>query len=361
MTPVKFQQKNPIRDLELQIDISGFFGFGTLRPEPLFCFLYKKLPNEMEIDFVCVEKAHSDFLETYQSIITDSYHSRRQLNGKNEVLAFDDMFYCFGEDGMIVFNHNRNIVNIYYRDTTYSLIQEIEEFILKHLADHLDSKLGLITAGKNGFVVNEFTIKQVEANLDLNYNDDLAGIHEIILTRLLREKDKGLVLLYGEPGTGKTSYIRHLIGQVKKRVLFVSPQMAEELSAPQVISVLMENLNSILVIEDAEKILTSREDEKNSAVTTLLNLTDGLLSDCLNIQIICSFNTDISRIDSALLRKGRLIAKYNFKLLSVEKTNALARSLGLNSHFSGPTKLTDIYNDADIGFEAQETKMAIGF
>jgi ATP-dependent 26S proteasome regulatory subunit len=123
----------------------------------------------------------------------------------------------------------------------------------------------------------------------------------------------------------------------------------------------MENLNSILVIEDAEKILTSREDEKNSAVTTLLNLTDGLLSDCLNIQIICSFNTDISRIDSALLRKGRLIAKYNFKPLAVKKANALARSLGLNSHFSEPTKLTDIYNDADIGFEAQETKMAIGF
>jgi len=56
----------------------------------------------------------------------------------------------------------------------------------------------------------------------------------------------------------------------------------------------------------------------------LLNISDGLLYDCLNIQIICSFNIDIIKVDSALLRKGRLIAKYEFKELEVAKAQALS-------------------------------------
>ena len=65
-------------------------------------------------------------------------------------------------------------------------------------------------------------------------------------------------------------------------------------------------------------------------VSALLNITDGLLSDWLNIQLICSFNSDISKIDSALMRKGRLIAKYEFKELEVEKANALSLKLRFN-------------------------------
>jgi len=61
-------------------------------------------------------------------------------------------------------------------------------------------------------------------------------------------------------------------------------------------------------------------------------------------QIICSFNTDVSKIDKALLRKGRLIAKYDFRDLSVAKANALSKKLGSQTTFSSATPLTAIYN-----------------
>ena len=67
------------------------------------------------------------------------------------------------------------------------------------------------------------------------------------------------------------------------------------------------------MIEDAENILIDREAGGSSAVSALLNLTDGLLSDCLNIQIICTFNTDLSKLDRALSVKADSLQDMNLR------------------------------------------------
>ena len=126
-------------------------------------------------------------------------------------------------------------------------------------------------------------------------------------------------------------------------------------------SFLLKNRNSILVIEDAEKVITTRENlSENSVVSTILQLTDGLFSDYLNIKIICTFNTNIDRVDKALLRKGRLIANYEFKPLSVEKSNELLKALGHHSNGADMT-LADIFNMAEKAFDSTGHKKKIGF
>ena len=87
---------------------------------------------------------------------------------------------------------------------------------------------------------------------------------------------------------------------------------------------------------DAENIVIDRTRNGSSPVSALLNLADGLLGDYLNIQIICSFNTDLSRVDSALTRKGRLIAKYEFLELDVPKAQVLSGKLGFSSVINEP-------------------------
>jgi hypothetical protein len=78
-------------------------------------------------------------------------------------------------------------------------------------------------------------------------------------------------------------------------------------------------------------------------VTNLLNMTDGLLNDMLNLQIICTFNVDLKKLDSALLREGRLIARKEFKALAVLDANLLAQRLGIKHHFTKPATLGQIY------------------
>ena len=60
---------------------------------------------------------------------------------------------------------------------------------------------------------------------------------------------------------------------------------------PEFIDLLIDNPNAVLIIEDAENIIMDRKINNNSSVSNLLNISDGLLSDCLNVQIICTFNS----------------------------------------------------------------------
>jgi ATP-dependent 26S proteasome regulatory subunit len=115
------------------------------------------------------------------------------------------------------------------------------------------------------------------------------------------------------------------------------------------------------VIEDAENIIIDRNKQGSSSVSALLNLADGLLSDCLNIQIVCSFNTDLSRVDSALLRKGRLIAKYEFLELETPKAQALSDKLGFATTIDKPMTLTAIYNQEETDFQPIVRRNVIGF
>ena len=103
-------------------------------------------------------------------------------------------------------------------------------------------------------------------------------------------------------------------------------------------------------------VIRRRNLEGSYPVSTLLNIADGLLSDCLNIQIICSFNCDITRIDEALMRKGRLIGVYEFRELETEKARALSQKLGFDTDITAPMSLAAIYNQGEKAFlNAEET------
>jgi hypothetical protein len=208
----------------------------------------------------------------------------------------------------------------------------------------------------------EYDLYVPPMELTLNYGESFNRVHETIVKKLNENNGKGIILLHGDPGTGKTSYIKYLTSLIKEKdILFIPPSMAEMLSEPSIIPFLMDHKNSILIIEDAERVISDREGNGSPAgVSNILNLTDGILGDCLSIQIVATFNMKREKIDQALLRKGRLIAEHKFEKLSVDETNKLLKHLEKDHEVSESMSLADIYN-IDVELIKTTNKSKIGF
>jgi hypothetical protein len=261
-------------------------------------------------------------------------------------------------------NHHRDDVELYYDHTTdKETLQKIETLIKGLIKDSHESKrIGLIVQESSGNLdIRYFDVANFEHNIDDLYNDDFAAFNELILAKLGKDTTNGLVLLHGIPGTGKSSYLRYLTGKIEKNFIYMPSNMTYTLGQPHLISLLSRNKNSVLIIEDSEEALAQRKGGSNNAIATLLNLTDGLMADCLKIQVIATFNAELRKIDPALLRKGRIIGRYDFKPLSVDKTNALLRKQGSDFVSAAPMTLADIFNCSSQDFSGINSLTEIGF
>ena len=226
-----------------------------------------------------------------------------------------------------------------------------------------ENNIALVIQTNRGYDTTSFELPKQKLDIELGYGKSFKPIHEKIIHKLNEPKSKGLVLLHGTPGTGKTHYLKYLASKIKnKRVLFIPPFLADFITSPEMTPFLIQNAGSVLFIEDAEKVITDRNTGGGNGVSNILNITDGILSDILNIQIVATFNMDKKKIDEALLRKGRLIAEHKFDALPTEDSQALIDHLGFDYKTDKPMTLTEIYNLSEVEYKSEDKgRTTIGF
>lgn len=223
------------------------------------------------------------------------------------------------------------------------------------------NNLYTIQSTDHGFTLIKMKVKEIDLDINKQYNDTFVKESEKIDAFIAQEDKSGLIILHGEKGTGKSSYIKKLINShPERKFIFVQTAMLGLLDSPTFSSFLCSLHDSVIILEDCENIVVSRKSHKgNSGVATILNMSDGLLSDGLGIKFICTFNEDISNIDEALLRKGRLVSKYEFTALEPEKANALLAELypGKNYVENKALTLADIYNYEDDSYISERKRI----
>ncbi len=319
---------------------------------------YNAIPNFKIIHFIAIESLLQWFKEYEKEIIKEHYKQR--FDSQKKVLIDIDYFY-FLKNG-IVLNVERESVCLLFTNQQETAANELfEKFKSFIKTPKRTTDISLIISGNRGLETKEVYIKRPKIDFTIHYNDGFLAIHKSIIKQLNLKDTNGLYLFHGQPGTGKSTYIKYLIHQLRKKVIFISPKMAGELDNLSMTSFLLDNRNAVLVIEDAEELISSREEVRNSSLSMLLNLTDGLLGESLGIQIIATFNTDLKNIDKALLRKGRLSKIYEFKPLALDRTHALLQKLGHPIEVSHPMPVSDIFNFEINTNHEPKLRKAVGF
>lgn len=146
----------------------------------------------------------------------------------------------------------------------------------------------------------------------------------------------------------------------EQQFLFLDSSVFAAITDASFIQLLIDYEGAVVVLEDCETLLTSRE-RGNGCMAALLNLSDGILGDSLNLKFICTFNSDLTKIDPALLRKGRMKLKYEFKALTPDKVQTLAKKLGKEIPEGKELPLCEIFNYGEDNGAKAPSKAKIGF
>jgi hypothetical protein len=353
------------RDVESFNGYAGTSEFEGFPLRQLYMNKHHVIPSEWDTGYFRHDDIHNYILEKSKYIVAIHYL-------KNHKDVNKCLLYLGGNECIYVYIYDRS--RLYLRvdaenkygvcllftkktKTVEKIMEYFDKLVIPENEEDNTGYLNILVQTDYGFDLERKEIACPEIDFSMNYNEDFEPIHKLIVDKLSVDKSKGLVLLHGVAGTGKTTYIRYLINHLKKKVIYVPPSMASAIADPALIKFFIKHSNSILVIEDAENILMKRVSNSSQAVSNVLNLTDGLLSDCANIQKVATFNTDVLKIDEALLRKGRLIARYEFTALEESRTLKLAKKLGVK--IESRQTLADIYNSEDTSFSKKTSK--IGF
>lgn len=153
------------------------------------------------------------------------------------------------------------------------------------------------------------------------------GITPADLWDAFEKSSNNVLILIGSPGTGKSSYIRSMLNRrgwddfiyvADSHRVLLHPQFMEHVrSIPR---------KSVVITEDSDSLLMKRT-EGNDDMAALLNAASGLVA--TDTKYIISTNLEsLNKVDSAILRRGRLFKRLQFKELTIPQAVELRDSLG---------------------------------
>lgn len=143
------------------------------------------------------------------------------------------------------------------------------------------------------------------------------------------ESDESVLVMFGPPGTGKSTFLRSLILSGNYTSMLAYNKNVVQSPATLQWFYLRNNVK-ILAYEDIDTHLGSREDG-NALMSTILNGAEGIISHPGKKLIFSTNLESIDKIDPALLRVGRCFDILQFHNLTPTQGNVVLADLGRES------------------------------
>lgn len=294
---------------------------------------------------------------------------------ENEYSEVTEDQIWLGEDDLVALTlSSENYVSIEYQTHDHEALHAAQEFLKNKLTKRTKNNLGkahVLSTSYDGLQTRELGVVGVKFHLN-NYTAAIhEGLNEIVEDLKSPLPNGKLTILEGPPGTGKTFLVRSLISEISNAFfVIVPPSMVGKLGDPSIIPVLLrlkskdddlsdeelmekahEAVDSnpiVIIVEDADDCLVKREAGDMASISTVLNLTSGILGDLLDVRIIATTNRKKTELDDALVRENRLSYHLEVGPLEFNEAEVVYQRLLNNPEARLPNDFGDADNDNKV-------------
>lgn len=269
----------------------------------------------------------------------------------NKDLRYDIYIYIFGHHA-----------NYYYK--------KINEVVVKSEKKKLSNSLYVVnsTEPRNyDITLLNFKNRDVES---LVYSHDEDKIVCKFIDKFLKDMDyyerkqlnyKRGILLYSEPGTGKSSLVKALACKYKRSICQINIGTIEKVNFNELTSMInADDEKYIVLFEDIDTLYLNREKEKTTEDgKTYAEIINGLLqfldsnSSPNNVIFIATTN-HFDRLDNALLRDGRFDLKLEVKPLEKKDIQRFIDTLEFNGSVD---EVLNAYGEPDANGLYNQSKL----
>lgn len=285
------------------------------------------------------------------------------MNEKSLVRLSDNIFVSYSQLDKLTDSKVIGDVSFYYNSKSISEIESLIEKLSEAEINYQDSdsqeRFNSAILTPEGLDIESINLLDTDyENIDLYYNEHVTKDSKKII-REIKKKNKGLTLIFGQRGTGKTHLINHIVSSLDKMVIFIPSTMIDHtINNPDFINFIRRYKNSIIVIDDCDTLFTDIYRKSTLFVNNLLQLVDGYQSDLFSLNFILSFNVDKEELyDKSLFDCNHLIGQIELNELDLPKIKDLCEHLKCKSKFKSETRVSDVVHSRfhDDG------KLEIGF